>query len=206
MKDQPSIERLGHTFDDSFLVIGRSFKWNNFVGTSASNELIHSYGCVINFAQFRFYSYGTPCPLASIGMKFSPREFSCASKVFPLLASTLASLDIIKVLLDLHPPNIDSPCSDFLLDFQPNSNFKIFVDSFKSIFLYVTHLLAGGPFGMVFEHFRYSFDLENSMSGFIQLHQLCSHVATIRISRSMVRVLRANWHWALAKPSNIYLI
>jgi hypothetical protein len=43
------------------------------------------------------------------------------------------------------------------------------MDSFRLIFLYMFHLLVGGLLGMIFEHFRDSFDLEDS-SGFIQLH------------------------------------
>jgi fucose permease len=38
------------------------------------------------------------------------------------------------------------------------------------------HLLIGGPFDMVFEHLQNSFNLKDLGSGFIQLHQLCSHV------------------------------
>jgi hypothetical protein len=34
----------------------------------------------------------------------------------------------------------------------------------------MSHLSAGGPFGMVFEHLQDSFDLEDSTNGFIQLH------------------------------------
>jgi hypothetical protein len=47
------------------------------------------------------------------------------------------------------------------------------------------HLSVSGVFGMVFEHLQDSFDLEDLVSGFIQLHQLCSHVAAIHILGSM---------------------
>jgi hypothetical protein len=43
------------------------------------------------------------------------------------------------------------------------------MDFFRSIFLHMSHLLVGGLLGMIFEHFRDSFNLEDS-SGFIQLH------------------------------------
>jgi hypothetical protein len=54
-----------------------------------------------------------------------------------------------------------------LVDFQLNSNLKLFVKFFKLTFL---HISISGPFCMVFEHFWNSFDLEDSMNGFIQLH------------------------------------
>jgi hypothetical protein len=40
----------------------------------------------------------------------------------------------------------------------------------------MSHLSVAGPFSMVFEHFRDSFDPKDLASGFIQFHQLCSHV------------------------------
>jgi len=55
---------------------------------------------------------------------------------------------------------------------------------------------------MVFEHLQNSFDFEDSMSRFFQLHQLCSHVIVNHIPRSMAWVIGANWFLALAKPSN----
>ncbi len=55
---------------------------------------------------------------------------------------------------------------------------------------------------MVFEHFRDYFDLEDSMNGFIQLHQLCSHVVANCILGSMAWVIGASWLLALAKPSS----
>jgi hypothetical protein len=51
------------------------------------------------------------------------------------------------------------------------------MDFFRSTFLCMSHLLTNGPSGMVFKHLQDYFDLEDSMNGFIQLHQLCSHVA-----------------------------
>ncbi len=41
----------------------------------------------------------------------------------------------------------------------------------------MSHLLASGLFGMVFEHLWDCFQPENSTSGFPQLFQLCSHIA-----------------------------
>jgi hypothetical protein len=56
---------------------------------------------------------------------------------------------------------------------------------FKLSFLHTFHLLTNGHFGMVFKHFQDFFDLEDSTNGFIQLQQLCSHVAVDFIPRSM---------------------
>jgi hypothetical protein len=64
----------------------------------------------------------------------------------------------------------------------------------------VSHLLAGGIFGMVFKKTRNSFDLENSLNGFIQLHQLCSNVVVARISGFVAQVFGVNQLLALAKP------
>jgi len=82
-------------------------------------------------------------------------EFARVSKVFVLLAPTLASLEIVNTLLALHLLNINFPCLDFLLDFQLDANLQLFVDSFRSTFLWMFHLFIGGSFGIVFKHFRY---------------------------------------------------
>jgi hypothetical protein len=55
---------------------------------------------------------------------------------------------------------------------------------------------------MVFKHFQDSLNLEDLTNGFIQLHQLCSHVIANHIFESMVQVIGASWLLALAKPSN----
>jgi hypothetical protein len=72
---------------------------------------------------------------------------------------------------------------------------------------YTCHLSVGGPFGMVFEHVRDLFDLEDSMNVFIQLHQLCSHVVVGCNLGCVVWILGACWLLALAKlSSGIHLI
>jgi hypothetical protein len=53
---------------------------------------------------------------------------------------------------------------------------------------------------MVFEHLQDSFDLEDSVDGFIQLHKLGSYAATRHIPGLMVGVLGENKLLALAKP------
>jgi hypothetical protein len=64
----------------------------------------------------------------------------------------------------------DLACLDSLLDFEFDSDFELFMDSFRSTFLHMFHLLVGCLFGMVFEHFQDSFDLKDLVSSFIQLH------------------------------------
>jgi len=114
------------------------------------------------------------------------KEFMNLINVFAPLAPTLSSSKIVSTLLVLHSPNIDSPYLDSLLNFQPNSNLKLFVDSFKLTFLHMFHLSDGGPFGMVLEHLQKYFDPKDSTSGFISLHQLCFHVVAGYIFGSMV--------------------
>jgi hypothetical protein len=93
-------------------------------------------------------------------------EFMNLINVFAPLAPILSSSKIVSTLLVLHSPNIDSLYLDSLLSFQPNSNLKLFVDSFKSTFLDMFHLSYGGPFGMVLENFQNYFDPKDSTSGF----------------------------------------
>jgi hypothetical protein len=66
------------------------------------------------------------------------------------------------------------------------------MDFFRLTFLHMSHLLVGGPFGMVFKHLKDFFDFEDSTNGFIQLHWLCSHAAIGFILRSMVRIFGAS--------------
>jgi hypothetical protein len=82
-------------------------------------------------------------------------DFARVSKAFVPFAPTLASLKIINTLLALHLLNIDFLCLDFLLDFQLNANLQLFVDSFRSTFLWMFHLFIGGSFGTIWKHFRY---------------------------------------------------
>lgn len=113
-------------------------------------------------------------------------EFTNVAKALAPLAPTLAFLKMINTLLVLHPLDTNSPYLHPSLDFKPNLNLEFSADSFRSVFLPVFHLLTGGPLGMVLKYLQDYFDLEDSTNGFIQLHQLCSHVAVGRIPRSMV--------------------
>ncbi len=128
-------------------------------------------------------------------------EFSFVARDLAPLTPPLASLQMVNTLLALCPPNIDSPCLDSLLNFQPYSNFEFSLNFFRSTFLHMFHLLAHGPFGMVFEHFWDYFDLGDSKIGFIQFHQLCFHVAFSCILWSVAGVSGVSWLLILAKPS-----
>jgi hypothetical protein len=95
------------------------------------------------------------------------REFACAAKVFAPLAPTLASLKRINMLLVLHLPNTDSPCSKSLLNVQLDSNLELSMDFFRLAFLCTFHLLAKGSFGIVFEHLQKNFNLEDLVNALI---------------------------------------
>ncbi len=57
---------------------------------------------------------------------------------------------------------------------------KLSMDSFRSIFLHMSHLSISGSLGMIFENFQNSFDPKDS-SSFIQFHQLNSNVVVNHI-------------------------
>jgi hypothetical protein len=61
------------------------------------------------------------------------------------------------------------------------------------------HLQTSGLSGMVFEHFRNCFDLEDLASNFIEFHQLCSHMVVGCIFGYVARVFQANQFLALVK-------
>jgi hypothetical protein len=97
------------------------------------------------------------------------REFACVVKVLAPLAPTLVFSKMVHVasfaLIGHKLLLLES-----LLDFQFDSNLELSMDPFRANFLHMFHLSANGVFGMVFEHLRNSFDLEDLVSGFIQLH------------------------------------
>jgi hypothetical protein len=64
----------------------------------------------------------------------------------------------------------------------------------------MVHLLASGFFGMIFEHFRNYFHLEDSTSGFSQLFQLCFHIAQGHISPQIAHVFGTARLLARTKP------
>jgi hypothetical protein len=110
-------------------------------------------------------------------------EFACDARAFTPFALTFSKM--VNMLLTLHLSNIDSPCLDSLLDFQFDSNLELFMDLLRTTFLCMSQLLINVIFNMIFEHLQNSFDLEDLISGFIQLHQLCSHVVAGCILGSM---------------------
>ncbi len=64
------------------------------------------------------------------------------------------------------------------------------------------HLLTSGFFGMVFEHFRNCFHFEDPVSGFLQLFQLCFHIAQGHIPPQITHVLRMARLLAMTKISS----
>ncbi len=79
-------------------------------------------------------------------------EFACIARAFSFFALTLAFLKTINALLGLHPLDIISPYSNSLLNFQLDSNLKFSMDSFKSAFMCMSHLLTNDLSSVVFEH------------------------------------------------------
>jgi hypothetical protein len=117
-----------------------------------------------------------PCwhpPLCQLGWNLTlgcTEEFVRDVKAFAPLALALVSLKMINALLVLHPSNANSPCLGSLLDFQLDWDLEVSMDSFRSIFLPMFHLLVGGPSSMVFEYLQDYFDPKDLANGFIQLH------------------------------------
>jgi hypothetical protein len=66
----------------------------------------------------------------------------------------------------------------------------------------MSHLLVNGISRMVFEHLRDYFHLEDSMSGFLQLFQLCFHIAHGHIPLRLTRVLGTTYFLTMIKLSN----
>ncbi len=79
--------------------------------------------------------------------------------------------------------------------------FGFFLDFFKVAFICMYHLLIGGHYNMVFEHFRNSFDLEDSTNNFSNLFPMCSYVVAgcfIEIISQILGTIRLS---ISAKPS-----
>jgi hypothetical protein len=120
---------------------------------------------------------------------------------------TPTSSKTISVLQTFQPPNLSFPCQGFLLDVQPNLNLEFTLDSFKSTFIWSSHLLVSGFSCIVFEHLQNLFDLEDSTNAFPQLFQVCSHVVMNHIPMPIVWVFGATKLLALAKSfEGIHLI
>jgi hypothetical protein len=65
----------------------------------------------------------------------------------------------------------------------------------------MSYLSPSGPFGMVSKHLRDCFHLEDLVGGFLQLFQLCFHIAQGHISPQIAHVLGAACLLAMTKPS-----
>jgi hypothetical protein len=61
------------------------------------------------------------------------------------------------------------------------------------------HLSISGPSRMIFEHLRKKFHPKDSVSGFLQVFQLCFHIAHGHIPPQIARLWRAR-PLAMTKP------
>jgi hypothetical protein len=91
-------------------MIGNNFKWIIF---------FFNHGCINSFAQFWFYLYDhLSCQLRQKLNLGLIKEFKCDANVLTFFALALVSLETFNVLLTLHLLNINSMCSDSLLNFS----------------------------------------------------------------------------------------
>lgn len=127
-------------------------------------------------------------------------KYAHVVKALAPLASISTPSKIVSIFQTLHPSISLSPRPHSLMDFQQNGNLELSLDSFRSAFLHMSHFSSMGPFGMVFEHLCDAFDLKNSTSGFIQLHQLSSHVGMGHFLGPITCVLGVVKFLALVKP------
>jgi hypothetical protein len=66
----------------------------------------------------------------------------CVVRVLAPFATTLASSKTVNTMLVFHPHDVEPPCLDSLLDFHPNSKFKLFVHSLQvDIFVHVSFVI-----------------------------------------------------------------
>jgi hypothetical protein len=86
------------------------------------------------------------------------------------------------------------------MELELKVDFIFSLDIFRSTFVHSTHLLVGGPLGMVLEHLQDLFDPKDSVSGFSQLFMVCFHVATRHIPESITRAFDAARLITFAKP------
>jgi hypothetical protein len=79
--------------------------------------------------------------------------------------------------------------------------FGLLFDFFKVAFICMYHLLIGGHYSMVFEHFWNSFDLEDSTNNFSNLFLMCSYVVVGCLLEIIFQILGTVRLLTLAKPS-----
>jgi hypothetical protein len=97
------------------------------------------------------YIHGLP-PLCQLGWNLTLRfvgEFMCANKALTPFTSALTLLEMICALQALHLLYLDSPCLNFLMDFQLDTNVELSMDSFRSTFLHMSHLFVGRILGII---------------------------------------------------------
>jgi len=117
-----------------------------------------------------------------------------------IFASAPTSFKTISTFQMFQPPHLSFPCQGSLLDFQPNSNLEFTLDSFKSTFIWSSHLSINDFSCMVFEHLQDLFDLKDSTNAFPQFFQVCSLVVMSHIPMPIVQAFGATRLLALAKP------
>jgi hypothetical protein len=79
------------------------------------------------------------------------------------------------------------------------SRFGLFFKQLKMTFIHLAHLLASGFLGMVFEHLRDLFDLEDSTCGFSQLFFIFFNVDIGCILGSIAKAFGATMPLTLTK-------
>jgi hypothetical protein len=101
----------------------------------------------------------------------------------------------------LHP-ELNGYFSLFLEDYEPNQDLELSSIFFKLTFECMLHLLTNGPSRIVFEHFRNYFHRKDSASGFLQLFQLCSHIAQDHIPPQITCIFGSVHLLTMTKPSS----
>jgi hypothetical protein len=83
------------------------------------------------------------------------------TRAFTPMASTLASIETT-----FHTSYSWLTNQDYLMEFQPNTNLDLSFDFLRYAFIFMSHLLTNGPFGMVVENLWNSFDSKYSINNF----------------------------------------
>jgi len=110
---------IPHTIKKSWQLEVNCWEFQNvpFSGAHANVSLVFNYGWVFSFARFWLFP---PPPHPQLGENFASkciREFACVTRALAPFTPTLTTIEIVSVLLALHPLNKNSPYSYSLLDF-----------------------------------------------------------------------------------------
>jgi hypothetical protein len=111
------------------------------------------------------------------------------------------SFDTTLAFTTLHPET-NGYFPLFLEDYELNKNLELSFDYFKLLFQRMPHLLTSGHFGMAFEHLWDCFHLEDLVSGFPQLFQLCFHITQGHIPPKIAHFFGVAHLLAMTKPSS----